>query len=419
MIQPQNILIFFSSIIILSYFSSLIYKQTKIPDIIWLLGFGVLLGPVLGVLSKDIFVVVAPLMGVISINIITLDAGIDTDIEIFREVLSGSISIALGTFIGIVLGTGVLTRLFIPETTLLKGMLLGTMLAGISTVAIIGIMDELGQVFEGLERVRALLTIESTIIDPIRIAIAITLIRMLMQPEVDVLGSIRDIYATFTIASILGIILGLGWALILHRLARQRFNYMLTLAILFPLYYLAENFAGQGGGTMAAFTFGLVLANHHFFTERLGFRLRVDVSRLDEFNSEISFVLKSYYFVYIGLIVTLSQQFLIAGLVLTVLCILTRYLVGTAVGNILDFSPEELIVSRLSFPLGTSALVFSQLPLIYDPQQRAIQNPNLYPNLVFPVVLGTVLFTSVIAPFLMRMQLERADSEKDENGEEE
>ncbi|MFP3950827.1 MAG: cation:proton antiporter [Candidatus Bathyarchaeia archaeon] len=411
MIEPPRLLLLFSSMIVLSYFSSLIYRRTKVPDLVWLMGFGVLLGPMLGILDEEIFVVIAPLMGVVSINIITFGAGIDTDIANLRDVIPKSAALTLSTFTAVTMVVGLVSSLMVPELDFIRGLLLGTMLSGISTVAIISMMDELKKIISGLESIREILVLESTIVDPVRIILALTIINMILQKDIEPLSSLKIIYATFALASIFGVVLGVLWALILHRLRYRHYNYMLTLAFLFSAYYLGENLAGQGGGTMTSYTIGLVLANHQYFTRQLGFKLRFDIGRIREFNSEISFVMKSYYFVYIGIIVTLSREYMMVGLALTTLIILTRYTVASIVGYVENFTSIETLVARYSFPLGTSALVFSQLPIIYDPQQKAITNPHIYTNLVFPVVLGTIIFMTLSGPTIVKWRVEQGEAE--------
>ena len=100
-------------------------------------------------------------------------------------------------------------------------------------------------------------------------------------------------------------------------------------------------------------------------------------------------------------------QFLFVGLVLTALIIVLRYIIASGIGYLFNFSDRELIISRLSFPLGTSALVLSQLPLIYDPQQMVVTNPEIYSNLVFFVVLGTVIFSALLGPNLAKWKLDQ------------
>jgi NhaP-type Na+/H+ or K+/H+ antiporter len=178
------------------------------------------------------------------------------------------------------------------------------------------------------------------------------------------------------------------------------------MAVLFPTYLLGER-VGQGGGTMAAFVFGLVLANYKNVTRWLGFNraLKPDTKRIMEFNEEMTFLLKSYYFVYIGLIVNISREYMFLGIGLTLLLILIRFIIGTAVGDLMSFTNEEKVISRLVFTLGTSTLVMSQLPRILDPDMLVISNPAIYTDLCFPVVLGTVLFASLFSPIIARRQL--------------
>jgi len=149
-IQPMDFLLLFSVIIILSYVSNLLQARTKIPDLIWLIGFGVVLGPVLGVVDKTAVLQIAPLIGVISISIITLESGIYTEIEVFRDILLKAFALTLTTFIVISAGIGIISSLLIPELGLLKGLLLGTMVSGLSTVSIISIMDQLKRTYQTL-----------------------------------------------------------------------------------------------------------------------------------------------------------------------------------------------------------------------------------------------------------------------------
>jgi len=251
------------------------------------------------------------------------------------------------------------------------------------------------------------LSFESILIDPLRVIIAITLIRILIQTDIQPFDSSLNIFLTFSIASLLGIIIGFFWSLILHRIRQGPYNYLLTLAALFPVYYIGENFAGLGGGTIIVFVFALVLANHYYFTKRFGFRLRIDTQKLKDFNDQVSFLMKSYFFFYIGIITTINLNFFIIGATITAAIILLRYIIANEIGHLFNFTFSERIISSLNIPLDISAIVFSQLPLIYDPEQKAITNPELYSNIVFVAVLGTLIFTSIISPRLIKLRLKK------------
>jgi cell volume regulation protein A len=281
------------------------------------------------------------------------------------------------------------------------------MVAGISTVSVSSLMDGLKRLIPNLESANAILSLESTLCDPIRVVAAITLIRMIMLPEVSLRESARDIIYTFVVGSVIGLIVGFVWAEVLDRLRGRSFNYMMTLAALFPTYFLAEITAGDGGGTMATFIFGLVLSNYRQIAKELGIEksVRPDKKKLIEFNEEITFLIKSYYFVYIGLIVTISQQYLLLGLTLVALLITVRYVVASKIGSFFRFTREERVISRVVYALGTSTLVMSQLPIIFDPEMKYIANPGIYTDLCFPLILGTVIFAAIVSPMIAKRQL--------------
>ena len=408
MIGAESFLLLISSTLFLCYISGLIYTKTKIPDIVWLLGFGILLGPVLGYFEKESFIYISPLMGVVALCIITFDSGIGIDVREFTRTLLKSAVLTVATFLAVVSMVGYAVSLLMPGTfNLREGMLLGTMVAGISTVAVTSLLDGLQRLIPNLESTRALLNLESILCDPIRIVAAITIIRMIMLPGVSIRDGIRDIVYTFVMATIVGVALGLAWAEVLDRLRGRPLNYMMTLAAIFPTYLLAEVVAGDGGGTMTVFIFGLVLANYRYVAKRLGLdrNLRPDKRRIREFNEEMTFLIKSYYFVYIGLIVTLSPEYLLVGFGIVALLLAIRYLVATGVARLMRFSREEGVISRLVFTLGTSTLVMSQLPAIFDPERTYFLNPEIYSDLCFPIVLGTVIFTALTSPAIARRQL--------------
>ncbi len=407
MIAPDKFLLLVSSTLFLCYVSGLFYTKTRIPDILWLLGFGILLGPVLGVFEKDSFVSLSPLMGVVAICIITFDSGISLDMKTLQKTFFKSITLTLATFFAIVAAVGYSVSFLMPTRfSLREGMLLGTMVAGISTVAVISLMTGLRRLIPNMESARILLMLESTLCDPIRMVAAITIIRMIMLPSVSILDSAKDIVYTFVMGSLIGLVLSLVWAEVLDRLRGQPFNYMMTMAALFPTYLLGERI-GDGGGTLAAFVFGLVLANYRHFAKALNMNrsLRPDKGKIVKFNEEIVFLLKSYYFVYIGLIATLSREYFLVGFGIVAILLAVRYLVASGVGRLMGFSQEERIISRVVYALGTSTLVMSQLPSIFDPEMNYIVNPGIYTDLCFPIVLGTVVFAAIASPIIARRQL--------------
>jgi cell volume regulation protein A len=403
-------LLLVSSTLIICYISGLFYTKTKIPDILWVLGFGILLGPVLGYFDKELFLSLSPLMSTVALSIILFDAGLNLDIKLLFQALTKATILSVTTILTVIIAVGYTLVFLMPSSfTLKQGMLLGAMIGGTSTIAVFGVLSGLERILHDIESTRILLVLESVVSDPICIIASITLIRMIMMPGVSIEDSIKDILYTFVLSSALGLAMGQMWAEILDKLRGRPLNYIMTLAILFPAYIIAEKMIGEGGGPMAALTFGLMIANYGYITRKFGItrNVKVDKRRLREFHEEITFLIKAFFFVYVGLIVTISEQYIKIGLGVLVLILFIRFLVVNLVGKALNFSSQEKILSTLVYASGLPAFVMSQLPLIYDPTREHFLDPEIYPNLVMPIVLGTVLFAALTAPILAKSLLKQ------------
>jgi len=405
LIDANSILILISSTLFLGYVSGLFYSRTKIPDIIWLLAFGILLGPVLNYFDSALFVTLSPMMSIVALCIILFDAGINVDVRAIMETMHKSLVLSFTTFAVTVVVVGYALYYLMPgDFTLLQAMLFGSMVGGTSTVTVLGILGGLEQILSDLGDVKIILMMESVISDPLCIVTAMTFIRMIMLPGVSFQDGVKDIFFTFAVSSLIGFGVGLAWAQVLNLLHRRPFNYIMTIATLFPTYIIAESVAGHGAGPVSALTFGLSLTNYQYLMRGLGGRgrVRVDKRKLREFHEEITFLIKSFFFVFIGLIVVLSERFMIYGFLLVGILAFIRFIVVTTVSAGLRFTKVESTLTKLIFANGLPALVMSQLPSIYDPQRQFFSNPEIYTNLCFPIVIGTVIFGALLGPILAR-----------------
>jgi cell volume regulation protein A len=402
------LIILVSSTLLISYVSGLFYTKTKVPDIIWVLCFGIILGPVLGLFDKQIFLSISPIMSTVALSIILFDAGINLDINTLVKTFAKSTILSIATFLAVVFSVGFLLNYLMPENfTLLQSMLLGSMIGGTSTIAVFSIISGIEKLIPNTLSSRVILMMESIISDPICIIASITIIRMIMLPGVSVQDGLKEIIFVFVVSSIIGITIGALWAEILDKLQGKPFNYMATIAVLFPVYILTEIIAGEGGGPMAALTYGLAITNYRYLSRIIGLKrsIRVDKRKLREFHEEITFFIKAFFFVYIGLIVTLTVEYMIIGLLVVGLIIVVRFSVASVIGTVLSFSRTEKVLTRLIFAQGLPAFVMSQLPFIFDPNKEFFLTPEVYPNLCMPIVLGTVLFAAIAGPVIAKRQI--------------
>ena len=408
MFEADQLLLLVSSTLIISYVSTYFYSKTKIPDILWVLAFGIVLGPVLGYFDKDMFLSISPLMSTLALSIILFEAGLTLDIAQLMKSISKATILSISTILTVIAVLGyALPTLYPTQFNVLEGMLLGAMIGGTSTVAVFSILSELDSILPDIDSTRVILLMESVISDPICIISSITLIRMIMLPEVSLQESMMNILMTFILSSLLGLAMGQMWSEMLDKLRGSRFTYIMTLALLWPTYIIAEHVIGEGGGPMAALCFGLMINNYGYITHKIGVdrNLKIDKEKLKEFHEEITFFIKSFFFVYVGLIVSLSVEFAIMGGVVLGLIFLVRFTIVLTVGSAVNFNKQEKVLSMLIYASGLPAFVMSQLPLVFDPERVFFTNPEIYPNMVMPIVLGTVLFAALTAPNLAKRLL--------------
>jgi cell volume regulation protein A len=407
-LNVEGFLLLVSATLFLSYISSLIYSKTKIPDIVWLLGLGYILGPVLNFFRYEDFIKIFEYLILVVVGLFSFDTGINVNISSVMRNVVKALTLSATTFIAIIAVVGYTMHYLMPSRfPLLDGMLLGAMIGGLGGISVTGILDRLKTLIPSVEKDGVVLNLESTLSDTFRLVAVFTLYNLKKIAPYTIEEALKEIVWVFTIATIFGIVVGLLWSEVLDFLWARPFNYIMTIAALFPVYIFSERYIGNAGGAITALAFGLAVNNHNYLYRVFGWkrRLKVNKFRIREFNQEITFLVKAFFFVYIGLIVSLSVDYAILGAGVVALMLATRYAVATGVGGLLRFSVGEKVLSRLIFLQGTSALVMSQLPRIWDPEMVVFADPNLFSDLCYPIVIITLVFVSILGPVIARRQL--------------
>ncbi len=415
LLETNILLLLVSATLFLGYIGIVFYNRTRVPEMIWLLGFGFLLGPVLNRFDYGVLASLVPMMSVVALGFLMFDAGINVEMNTFMKIMYKSSVLGLAYFAISTVAVGYVLRFLMPgDFTLLQGMLFGTMIGGTSTFTTLEVVGNYEKVTSKLGDVKVFAMMESVITDAVSIVMAMTLIRMIMMPGALVQNALADILFVLTISTLIGFGIGLLWALILDQLRNRPFNYIMTIAAMFPTYILAEFLGGSGTGPLAALIFGLTLTNYRHLSERLGFerKVRFEKRRLREFHEEITFFIRSFFFAFIGLVASPSLDYALIGAGLVAALALIR-LASVALTDIfVALSKEETTIMRLVFSNGLTSLVISQLPLIFDPQGLFFPDPAIYTNLCFPIVIGTVLFGALLGPYVAKKML-RQDTTKE------
>ncbi|OYT57429.1 MAG: hypothetical protein B6U68_01880 [Candidatus Aenigmarchaeota archaeon ex4484_14] len=395
-VSAFGILMLFSATVVIGYVGSLIFEKTKIPDAVWLLLFGVLIGPFLGVVSRESFIAFSPLLSAIAIVIILFDAGLNMNFyQVVRE-FPRSILLALLGIGFSMLCVGLLARAFFGFD-LLEGILLGAIVGGTSSPVVISITKGL----QIKDSVKTLLNLESVFTDPLCIIVSIVIIETIIS---NISGTVivHNIFSAFSIGAVIGIISGFVWLFVLDALKQRQFDYMLTLAVLFMLYVFAETIGGSGA--IVALFFGLVLGNAKIFSNmlKLGKELKLDYL-MKRFQSELSFFVRSFFFVFLGVIVTINHGLITYSIVIAATLVIVRFLVVQISTTGMHINPLEMNTMRIMSPRGLAAAVLAQLPIVYG-----LPHAEIFPDVVFIVILTTIIYTT----FAVKLSFKNEERER-------
>ena len=409
MLNAERILLLISSTLFLSYLSGIIYNRTRIPDLVWLLLFGIVLGPILNLFNAQIFINIFDLMILVTVALFAFSTGLSFNIQQILENSTRAFSMALGSFLAVSLSVGLVLNYLLPSSfSLVPGILLGAMLGGIDGVSISSLVNSLGKESKRLGEAGPFLQLESTLSDPIKVVGVLTLIKMVLLTNVGPRTAARDILFTLIVSVLIGVSSGIIWGEVITRLRDRPLNYMMTIAALFPIYLLADYLSDGGGGPIAVFLFGAVLMNYGYVTKRLGMnrRARIDRRLIREYHDEITFLIKAMFFVYLGLLVQFNLDFIAISLLITVLIVAVRYIVASLLGYVQGIPAGQVAYTRLFFIQGAGSLVLTQFVAKYDPTGFQLANPTAFTSIVIPVVILSIVFSSIIAPMVASKQVE-------------
>jgi cell volume regulation protein A len=374
-------------VIAIGFVADYFFRRTGIPDLIFLVLLGFLMGPILKVVDPASLVGIAPLFSALAITIILFDGGLNLELyKVFEQSPRASLLAVVSILFS--MGVSTLFAVLVLRWEPLSGLLLGTMLGGSSSSIVLPLLR---RVRVG-EKVSTLLNLESVYTDAITIVVSLILIQMLSGAAAgdETMLLARGIASAFAIGVVLGVLSGLVWIKVLSGLKEEPYQDILTLCIVLIVYAGCE--AVGGNGAIAALVFGLTLGNGKTVANMFRMREAVEASDLmRRFQGQMSFLMRTFFYAYLGIIAVVENYMMFAyGAMIATLILISRY-VATYLASARDRMLRDAVpLMTIMLPRGLAAAVVAQLPLLYQ-----LPHAEAYPALVFPVILFTVLICTV------------------------
>ncbi|HVP92790.1 MAG TPA: cation:proton antiporter [Acidobacteriota bacterium] len=370
----------------IGFLGNYLFERTGLPDMLFLIILGILFGPVLRVFDPSAVTDLAPYIAALALVFILFDGGMRMEL---RQVLSHSPRAVLLAALGFLFSVFVvaLFMVFFFGMSLPYGFLFGSIYGGSSSIVVVSLAAKI----KVSQKCSTTLILESATTDILCIVISLAIIGVIMTGQADYKVVSLEIARKFIVGAILGIVFGLSWLILLKRVISVSFSYMLTLAILLLAYALSEYLGGSGA--LSSLLFGLTLGNEREIL-RIAKREIASETVVDEglkrFESEIAFLIRTFFFVFLGLIATISNiGFLFLGIILSLLLLLVRF--GAVwVATVRSELKSERPIMAVVLTRGLAAAVLATLPIQYG-----LLYSDVFINLAVVIIVSTAIIATV------------------------
>ncbi len=358
------------------------FKKTGIPDIAFLMVLGVIIGPVLGIIQPEAVIAIVPYFAALALIIIMFDGGLNLNIKNMIKTAHFAVILAILGF-GVSMAIVAVFAHYGLGWEWLDSVLLASIVGGSSSIIVFGLVRKL----RVSEESKSMLSFESAMTDILSTIIAFIMFEAVLtgQFSLDLLG--LTIGKAVAVGLILGLGFGIPWMYVSSKLANAQHGYMLTLGMLFLLFFLAQSFGESGA--LTALVFGLMLGNRQYLSRFLKFKLP-DISTDDSMHNQLTFLVRSFFFVFVGLLASFGQiEYIIFGIIATIAIYLGRVIVAK-ISLTKRFSLLDRKVTSVMIPRGLAAAVLATYPIT-----MGLPNGEAYPQIIFFIIMCSVIITTI------------------------
>jgi len=383
-----NTFLLLGLIVFLAYLFRALFDRTRVPDVLLLMALGIVVGPVLGWAQADDFGKVGPVLATLALIVILLESGTSLHLTMLQRSLHNTLGLTLLSFFGtmaVVAGVGHL----VLDLPIVLALMLGGTLGGTSSAVVIPIV-------QGLKmgsRSATMLVMESALTDVLCIVAVYALLDAHRYGQLELLPMTWSVAQSLGVATIMGTLGGVCWLLILRTVRRLPVNLFASIAFAMVLYGAVEALAFSGA--IAVLAFGVTLTNRtRLGLGRLGKLPALSATDLGFFREWV-FLLKVFFFIYLGLSLQLTN---LPWFVLAVVLVLAVYgmrwlMVRHLVAR--DAPRNEMSTMAIMAPKGLAAAVLAGVPL-----QQGLVEGQVMQDFTFVVVFVSISLTALLLPLV-------------------
>ncbi len=298
-------LILLGGLLVLAFLAEEALRRFRFPPVLALMGFGAILGPLTAVLPSDAFLPVAPHFGALAFLLILFEGGLDLRFSLLARHLAPGVRLGAAGFAAAAAGATLLAA----ASGMASGpaIALGLVVAPVSGAIVLPLAARVG--FR--EEIRTVVVLEAALAD------VLAVLAMSVFGKLATGGGLGGLLAAGSVLAAalsvgLAAIAGLVWPRVLRRLGDRKYVDALTFGLALAMWGGVESLGASGA--LAVLTFGATLSNE----EAILRALRLDpegivpvaedvVKRLHEFIGQLTFVVRAFFFVFLGALLDLRS----------------------------------------------------------------------------------------------------------------
>ena len=383
------------------HYLSGMFERKSIPDVLGLMLLGMLLGPVFKFVDPDSFGKMGPLFSNLVLIFILFESGTDLKISEIKSSFKESAGITTLSFL-ITWLAGFILSIIIFDLSWVSCLFIGATLGGTSSAVVVGLVKKIAV----KPKTATTLIMESAESDVFTLAIPLGILGFMITGEMEASAIISQFISSLVLALIIGIGGAFLWSFIISKIPTLKTTSFSTPAFLFILYGVAEYL--KFSGPLTALSFGIAIGNLQYFEPKILENIIPNKSIMlpqkeRDFFSEIVFLLRIFFFVYIGIKMQIDRiDLLLWGAFITLILFAVIKIVAANDSPMLDKAVMSIMI-----PKGLGAAVIATLPL-----QEGHTDGIIIQSICFSVILFSTLYcvglffmikTGVSLPFYARL----------------
>ncbi|MGI0140603.1 MAG: cation:proton antiporter [Thermoplasmata archaeon] len=286
--------------VIIAFGSDALSHRFRVPDVLWLILFGLLAGPIFHLVSSGQVLGLGAVLGTVALVIILYDAGIDFNPREVRTAGTAGLLLAVLSFGLAAAVLFAVAILFLAGGNIGLSLVFALSLAGISGAVTLPVVFRLGFA----DTVRDSLSLDLAVEDTLGV-LSVTILVSVIVSGAGWGAIVPQVLLPLPLAVAFGVLGGFLGIEFLSRWQRKVYAGLAVMGLLFVVYAGTETL--DGSGIMAALIMGIVLGNDAYFRRWLPRAHRAPTFAFDpavrQVHNDIAFVLRAIFLVILGILI--------------------------------------------------------------------------------------------------------------------